>query len=77
MNEHKKERYEQIGKRSWKAYIILATMTVASAIVCCFGPWLPAPLLLSAATAVLCSGAGLACIMLIWPDNILRHLDSM
>lgn len=77
MNEHKRERYEQIEERSWKAYIILATMTVASAIVCCFGPWIPEPLLLSAATTMLCSGVGLACIMLIWLDNVLRRLDSM
>lgn len=77
MNEHKRDRYNQIEKRSWKVLYILATMTLGAAIVCSFGPWIPEPLLLAAATTMLCSGVGLACIMLIWLDNILRHLDSM
>ena len=75
--EPNNERYEQIEKRSWKAFTILATMTVGSAIVCCFGPWIPEPLLQSAATTMLCSGVGAGCTMLIWSDNIIRHLDSM
>lgn len=72
-----RERYEQIEERSAQAFTILATMTVASAIICCFGPWIPEPLCISAAITMLCSGAGSGATMLIRLDNILRHLDSM
>lgn len=71
------ERYEQIEKRSRTAFIILATMTVGASIVCGFGQWIPEPLLVSAATTMLCSGAGVACAVLIQMDNVIRRLWSM
>lgn len=67
----------QMDKRSGNAFTILATMTIASAIVCCFGPIIPELLLISAATTMLCSGIGVMATMLLKLQIAMEQLNNI
>lgn len=67
------ERYEQTERRILRAYYILATMTVASALVCCFGPWIPEYMLCAAGATALGAGIGTMIFMVIAADHAIHQ----
>lgn len=71
------ERLHQIDERCDSAFAILATMTIASALVCCFGSWIPEQLLLSSAITVLYSGIGVMGTMIIKMCISMEQLDNI
>ena len=71
------ERLRQIDSRCENAFYVLATMTIASAIICCFGPIIPEPLLISAAITMACSGIGVMCIMFVGLFITMEKLDNI
>ena len=67
------ERYEQTKRRIWQAFYVLATMTVASGGVCCFGPWIPEYMLCAAGGTLLGAGIGTMIFMVIATDHAIRQ----
>ena len=70
------ERYEHTDRRIWQAFYILATMTIASAIVCCFGPWIAEYMLYAAVGTHLGAGIGTMIFMVIAADHAIRQTIS-
>ncbi len=70
-------RARQIEERCETAFTILATMMIASAIVCCFGIEIPEIMLKSAVITMVCSGLGVAGTMLIMMDNTMERLADI
>lgn len=70
-------RGRQIEERCETAFTILATMMIASAIICCFGMEMPEQLLISAAITMVLSGLGVAGTMLIMADNAMERLTDI
>lgn len=71
--EPKQERYEQTERRMWQAFYILATMTITSAAVCCFGPWIPEYMLCAAAGTLVGAGIGTTIFVVIAADHAIRQ----
>ncbi len=70
-------RARHIEERCETAFTILATMMIASAIVCCFGIEIPEIMLKSAVITMVCSGLGVAGTMLIMMDNAMERLTDI
>lgn len=71
------EKSHEMEDRCTDAVTILGTTAIATALVCCFGPWIPERLLISAAITMCCSGIGVMVFAGIRLVTALNRLDSM